>query len=100
MYQAYTDLNGMMELAENLLSEVAVKVLGTTELTYQGTPISLTPPFARMTMKEAVKEFSGMDFADISTDEEAHAAAKEKGLEPNAAFRKGEILNLFFEVYC
>jgi len=100
MYQAYTDLHGMMELAENLLSEVAVKVLGTTELTYQGTPISLTPPFARMTMKEAVKEFSGVDFADISTDEEAHAAAKEKGLEPNAAFRKGEILNLFFEVYC
>jgi len=100
MYQAYTDLHGMMELAENLLSEVAVKVLGTTELTYQGTQISLKPPFARMTMKEAVKEFSGVDFADISTDEEAHAAAKENGLEPNASFRKGEILNLFFEVYC
>lgn len=100
MYQAYTDLRGMMELAENLLSGVAEKVLGTTELIYQGTPISLKPPFARMTMKEAVKEFSGVDFADISTDEEAHAAAKEKGLEPNASFRKGEILNLFFEVYC
>ncbi|MEI8200911.1 MAG: lysine--tRNA ligase [Eubacteriales bacterium] len=100
MYQAYTDLHGMMELAENLLSEVAVKVLGTTELTYQGTPISLKPPFARMTMKEAVKEFSGVDFADISTDAKAHEAAKEKGLEPNASFRKGEILNLFFEVYC
>lgn len=100
MYQAYTDLRGMMELAENLLSGVAEKVLGTTELIYQGTPISLKPPFTRMTMKEAVKEFSGVDFADISTDEEAHAAAKEKGLEPNASFRKGEILNLFFEVYC
>jgi len=100
MYQAYTDLRGMMELAENLLSGVAEKVLGTTELIYQGTPISLKPPFTRMTMKEAVKEFSGVDFADISTDEEAHAAAKEKGLEPNASFRKGEILNLFFEVFC
>ena len=100
MYQAYTDLRGMMELAENLLSEVALKVLGTTELTYQGTPISLTPPFARMTMKEAVKKFSGVDFADITTDEQAHAAAKANGLEPNAGFRKGEILNLFFEVYC
>jgi len=100
MYQAYTDLHGMMDLAENLLSEVAAKVLGTTELTYQGTPISLKPPFARMTMKEAVKEFSGVDFGDIATDLEAHAAAKEKGLEPNASFRKGEILNLFFEVYC
>jgi len=100
MYQAYTDLRGMMELAENLLSEVAMKVLGTTEITYQGTPISLTPPFARMTMKEAVKKFSGVDFADITTDEQAHAAAKSNGLEPSAGFRKGEILNLFFEVYC
>jgi len=100
MYQAYTDLRGMMELAENLLSGVSEKVLGTTELTYQGTPISLKPPFTRMTMKEAVKKFSGVDFADINSDLEAHAAAKENGLEPNASFRKGEILNLFFEVYC
>ena len=100
MYQAYTDLRGMMDLAENLLSSVCEKVLGTTELTYQETPISLKPPFARMTMKEAVKQFSGVDFADITTDEQAHKAAKENGLEPNAGFRKGEILNLFFEVYC
>jgi len=100
MYQAYTDLRGMMDLAENLLSEVAIKVLGTTELTYQETPISLKPPFARMTMVEAVKKYSDVDFADISSDEEAHTAAKAKGIEANAAFRKGEILNLFFEVYC
>ncbi len=100
MYQAYTDLYGMMSLAENLLSSVSEKVLGTMELTYQGTPISLKPPFVRMTMKEAVKKFSGVDFSEINTDEEAHAAAKAKGLEPSAAFRKGEILNLFFEVYC
>jgi len=100
MYQAYTDLRGMMELAENLLSEVAQKVLGTTSLTYQGTGISLQPPFARMTMKEAVREFSGVDFSDIHTDEEAFAAAKKLGLEPAVTFRKGEILNLFFEVFC
>jgi lysyl-tRNA synthetase class 2 len=100
MYQAFTDLRGMMELAENLLSEVSVKVLGTTELNYQGTPISLKPPFARMTMVEAVKMYSGVDFALIKTTEEAFAAAKEKGLEPAATFRRGEILNLFFEVFC
>ena len=100
MYQAFTDLRGMMELAENLLSEVSVKVLGTTELNYQGTPISLKPPFARMTMIEAVKMYSGVDFALIKTTEEAFSAAKEKGLEPAASFRRGEILNLFFEVYC
>jgi len=100
MYQAYTDLRGMMDLAENLLSAVCEKVLGTTELTYQETPISLKPPFARMTMKEAVKQFSGVDFAEISTDEQARSAAKENGLELNAGFRKGEILNLFFEVFC
>ncbi len=100
MYQAYTDLRGMMDLAENLLSEVAEKVLGTTELTYQGTPISLKPPFARMTMIEAVKKYSGVDFALISTDEEAHEAARAKGLEPNASLRRGEVLNFFFEIFC
>lgn len=100
MYQAYTDLRGMMDLCENLLSSVAVKVLGTTEIQYQGTPISLKAPFARMTMTEAVFKYSGVDFSSIHTDDEARAAAKEKGLDPDNAFRRGEILNLFFEIYC
>jgi lysyl-tRNA synthetase class 2 len=100
MYQAYTDLRGMMDLCENLISEVAVKVIGTDELVYQGTPISLKPPFARITMTEAVQKFAGVDFSQISSDEEARAAAKGKGLEPDSSFRKGEILNLFFEAFC
>ena len=100
MYQAFTDLYGMMDLAENLLSHVAEKVLGTTEITYQDTPISLKPPFARLTMTEAVKKYSGADFSAIKSDEEAHALAKEFGVEPDTHFRKGEILNLFFEIYC
>ncbi len=100
MYQAYTDLRGMMDLCENLLSGVAQKVLGTTEISYQGTPISLTPPFARMTMIEAVKMYAEVDFATISTDEDARRVAAEKGIEANASFRRGEILNLFFEIYC
>lgn len=100
MYQAYTDLYGMMELAEQLISSVAKKVLGTDSIVYQGTDISLKPPFARMTMTEAVKKYSGIDFSLIETDEQAHAVAKEKGIEPDKHFRKGEILNLFFEVYC
>ena len=100
MYQAYTDLRGMMDLAENLLSSVAQKVLGTTEISYQGTPISLTPPFARMTMIECVKKYSGIDFSTITTDEDARKAAAEKGIEPDKNFRRGEILNLFFEIFC
>ena len=100
MYQAFTDLYGMMELAENLMSHVAVEVLGTTEIEYQGTPISLKPPFARLTMMEAVKKYSGADFSAVKTDEEAHALAKQFEVEPDKHFRKGEILNLFFEIYC
>ena len=100
MYQAYTDLRGMMDLAEKLLSSVALKVLGTTEITYQGTPISLTPPFARMTMIECVKKYSGVDFMTITTDEDARKAAADKGIEPDKSFRRGEILNLFFEIFC
>jgi len=99
-YQAYTDLRGMMDLTEKMISGVATEVLGTTEIVYQGTPISLKPPFARMTMAEAVHMYSGVDFSLISTDQEAHSAAKEKGLEPSPSLRKGEVMNLFFEVYC
>ena len=99
-YQAYTDLRGMMDLTEKMISGVATAVLGTTEIVYQGTPISLKPPFARMTMAEAVHMYSGVDFSLLSTDQEAHAAAKEKGLEPSPSFRKGEVMNLFFEVFC
>ncbi|NLO62608.1 MAG: lysine--tRNA ligase [Clostridiaceae bacterium] len=100
MYQAYTDLRGMMELCENLLSEVAVQVTGTTEITYQGTAISLKPPFARISMKDAVMKYAGVDFSKISTDAEAIEAAKSVGMELGPAMRKGEVLNLLFEAFC
>ncbi len=100
MYQAYTDLRGMIELGENLLSAVCLEVCGDTEITYQGVPISMKPPFAKMTMIEAVKEYAGVDFSAISTDEQARAAAAEKGIAPDKSLRKGEILNMFFEIYC
>lgn len=98
-YQAFTDLRGMMELTENMIASCCLKVNGTTEIEFKGKQLSLKPPFARMTMTEAVKKFSGVDFSTISTDDQAKAAAKEKGIEVEGSLRKGEILNLFFEAF-
>ena len=100
MYQAYTDLSGMMELAEQLIGSLSQKILGKQEIVYQGKEISLKPPFIRLTMTEAVRQYANVDFSQIKTDEDAHRVAKEHNLEPEKHFRKGEILNLFFEVYC
>lgn len=100
LYQAYTDLRGMMMLCEELLSEVAVKVIGSTELTYQGTPISLKPPFARISMTDAVLKYAGIDFSLLDSDEKAISAAKAKGLDPAPSARRGEVLNLLFEAFC
>lgn len=98
-YQAFTDLRGMMSLTENMISACASKVCGTSEITYQGTPISLKTPFTRLTMTEAVKQFSGVDFSSIKTDEEAYQAAASKGLALDPGLRKGEILNAFFDAF-
>jgi len=98
-YQAFTDLRGMMELTENLVAACAMRACGTTEINYQGTEISLKPPFTRMTMTEAVLKFSGVDFSKIDSDEAAFEAATSKGIEPDKSFRKGEILNMFFDIY-
>lgn len=100
LYQAYTDLRGMMTLCEELLSEIAIQVNGTTEITYQGTPISLKSPFERISMTDAVKKYAGIDFSLVRSDEEAQAAAKSKGLEPGGKLTRGEILNLLFEAFC
>ncbi|NLW88300.1 MAG: lysine--tRNA ligase [Clostridiaceae bacterium] len=100
LYQAYTDLRGMMTLCEELLSEVALQVNGSTEITYQGTQISLKPPFARISMTDAVLKYAGMDFTKIESDEKAIEAAKSKGLDPAPTARKGEVLNLLFETFC
>lgn len=99
VYQAYTDYKGMMELTENLISTVAMEVLGTTVINYQGNEINLTPPWNRMSMIEAVKKYAGVDFDGIKTDEEAIAAAKAKNLNLDKINTKGEILNLMFEEF-
>ena len=100
LYQAYTDYEGMMELTERMFRYLAEKVCGSTTITYQGTEIDLGKPFARMTMTEAVKKYSGVDFDTITSDEEAKAIAKEKHVEFEDRHKKGDILNLFFEEFC
>lgn len=99
LYQAYTDYNGMMDLTENLYRHVAQEVLGTTVITYNGIEMDLGKPFERITMVDAVKKYSGVDFDEITSDEEAKAIAKEKGIEFENRHKKGDILNLFFEEY-
>ncbi len=99
LYQAYTDYNGMMDLTENLYRHVAQEVLGTTKITYNGVEMDLGKPFERITMLDAVKKYSGVDFNEIKSDEEAKAIAKEKGIEFEERHKKGDILNLFFEEF-
>ena len=99
LYQAYTDYNGMMDLTENLYRHVAQEVLGTTKIVYKGIEIDLSKPFERITMVDAVKKYSGVDFNEIKTLEEARAIAKEKGVEFEERHKKGDILNLFFETF-
>ena len=99
LYQAYTDYNGMMDLTENLYRYVAQEVLGTTKITYNGIEIDLGKPFERITMLDAVKKYSGVDFNEIKDLEQARAVADEKGIEYEPHHKKGDILNLFFEAF-
>ncbi len=99
LYQAYTDYNGMMDLTEDLIRTVAKKVLGTAQITYGGVAIDLERPFERLSMLDAVKKYAGVDFAAVSTLEQARALAKEHGIEYEERHGKGDILNLFFEAY-
>ena len=99
LYQAYTDYHGMMDLTENLYRTVAKKVLGSEKFSYNGIEMDLSKPFERITMLDAVKKYSGVDFTNVKTDEEAKALAKEKGIEFEDRHKKGDILNLFFEEY-
>lgn len=100
VYQAYADYKDMMELTENLISHVAQKTLGTTKINYQGKEIDLTPPWKRMSMEEAVKEYVGVDFSKIETDEEAVKIAKEKHIEDAEKMTRGYVINALFEEYC
>ncbi len=99
LYQAYTDYNGMMDLTENMYRYVAMEVLGTTKITYNGIEMDLGKPFERITMVDAVKKYAGVDFKEIKTLEEARAIAKEKHVEYEERHTKGDILNLFFEEF-
>ncbi len=100
LYQAYTDYEGMMELTESMFRYLAEKVCGSAVISYNGTEINLEKPFRRLTMIDAVKEYSGVDFNEIKTDDEAKAVAKEKHVEFENHHKKGDILNLFFDEFC
>lgn len=99
LYQAYTDYNGMMDLTENMYRHVAKEVLGTTTIMYNGIEMDLSKPFERITMLDAVKKYSGVDFNEITSLEEARKVAKEHHIEYEERHKKGDILNLFFEEY-
>ena len=100
LYQAYTDYEGMMELTESMFRYLAEKVCGTTTITYNGIEIDLGKPFCRLTMIDAIKEYAGVDFDAVATDEEAKALAKEHHIEYEERHTKGDIVNLFFEEFC
>ena len=99
LYQAYTDYNGMMDLTENLYRHVAQEVLGTTKIVYNGIEMDLGKPFERITMVDAVKKYSGVDWNEVETLEQARELAKEHNIEFEERHKKGDILNLFFEEF-
>ena len=99
LYQAYTDYHGMMDLTEDMYRHVAKDVLGKTTIVYNGVEMDLGKPFERITMVDAVKKYSGVDFNEIKTLDEARAIAKEKGVAYEERHKKGDILNLFFETF-
>ena len=98
LYQAYTDFHGMMDLVEEMMKDVTMKVCGTLQISYQGTPIDLSH-WERLTMVEAVKKYSGVDFNEIHSDEEAIAVAKEHKVELPEIPTKGAILAEFFDAF-
>lgn len=99
IYQAFADYRDMMDLTEEVVVKTAEKVLGTTTINYEGTTIELASPWKRMSMIEAVKEYSGKDFTDVTDLEEARAIAKELNVAIEPSFGIGKIINACFEEY-
>ena len=97
MYEAYTDFHGMMDTIEELYKTVARNVCGTTDVPFMGDVIHLGEPWARMTMKEAVKKYSGIDVDLWQSDEQALAEVKAKGFDPEEGHTRGDLLNYLFE---
>ena len=100
LYQAYTDYHGMMDLTEDMYRFLAQEVCGSTTITYNGTEIDLGKPFRRLTMVDAIKEETGIDFDQVTTDEEAKKLADERHIEYEARHKKGDIVNLYFDEFC
>ncbi|MGI6712000.1 MAG: lysine--tRNA ligase [Bacillota bacterium] len=97
LYQAYADYHDMMNITENMVAYIAKEVLGSTKVIYQGTEIDLTPPWTRLTMVDAVKKYTGVDFSQISSDDEARKVAKEIGVPVENGATKGTVINNVFE---
>lgn len=99
LYQAYTDYYGMMDITEQMIKNIAKEVIGSTVINYQSTEIDFEKPFERITMIDAVKKYTGVDFNEIDTLEKAREIAKEHNVKFEAHHLKGDILNLFFEEF-
>lgn len=100
LYQAYTDYEGMMELTESMFRYLAEKILGTTTFKYGDIELDFGKKFERMSMNDCIKKYTGIDFDEVKTDEEAKALAKEHHVEFEDRHKKGDIINLFFEEFC
>lgn len=100
LYQAYTDYEGMMELTESMFRYLAEKVCGSTKISYNGIEIDFGKPFERLTMNDAIKKYTGIDFDQVPDDVVAKKLADEHHIEYEARHKKGDIINLFFEEYC
>ena len=100
LYQAYTDYQGMMDLTEDMFRHIAKQICGSTTIPYADVEIDLGKPFERLTMIDAIKKYTGIDFNEITTTEEAKKLADEKGVHYEDRHVRGDIINLFFEEYC
>ena len=100
LYQAYTDYEGMMELTESMFRYLAEKVCGSTKISYNGVEIDLGKPFERLTMNDAIKKYTGIDFDQVPDDAAAKKLADEHHIAYEERHKKGDIINLFFEEYC